>query len=347
MMNPSEIQSPVDIQKPSDNPASDEHQTPAEQKKKQRVSLVLGSGGAKGIAHVGIIHWLEEHGYDIVSISGCSVGAVVGGLYAAGKLAEFEEWVRSITKYDVVSLVDIAWQRSGLVKGDKIVQTLTRLVGKEQLIETLPIKFTAVAADILNEKEVWLQSGSLFDAIRASISLPLFFTPVKYNGSYLVDGGVLNPVPIAPTFGDVSDLTIAVNLGGSPVPEEELRPPPEPETAPPQQESAAPDPEEEGAANGFRDSISRFVQRVQHSLVSSEPTEKTTMNWGPSDVANLAFETMQGSIARHKLAVYPPDLLVTVPRNACAMFDLHRSAEMIELGYRIAEQQLGQHSHRY
>ena len=182
-------------------------------KNKKTVSLVLGSGGARGLAHIGVIHWLEENGFKIESISGCSMGALIGGIYAAGKLNDFESWVRAIKKVDIVTLLDLSWKKSGLVKGDKIINTLTEIVG-DVVIEDLPIKYTAVAADILNEKEIWMNSGRLFDAIRASISLPLFFTPFRYKDIDLIDGGVLNPVPIAPTFSDATDLTIAVNLGG-------------------------------------------------------------------------------------------------------------------------------------
>ena len=141
------------------------------------VSLVLGSGGARGLAHIGVIRWLEQHGYQIKSISGCSIGALVGGAYAAGKLEEFETWVRAINKVDILNLLDFSWRTSGLVKGDRIINTLTGLVGDID-IDDLAIKYTAVAADIVHEKEVWMNSGPLFDAIRASISLPLFFTPI-------------------------------------------------------------------------------------------------------------------------------------------------------------------------
>ena len=178
------------------------------------VSLVLGSGGARGLAHIGVIRWLEENEYKTQSISGCSIGALIGGVYAAGKLDEFEKWVKAITKIDIVTLLDLSWEKSGLVKGDKIINTLIDLVG-DQLIENLPVTYTAIASDVKSEKEIWIKSGKLFDAIRASISLPLFFTPFNYRGVDLIDGGVLNPVPIAPTFGDETDMTIAVNLGGS------------------------------------------------------------------------------------------------------------------------------------
>ena len=177
-----------------------------------KVSLVLGSGGARGLAHIGVIHWLEENGYDIRSISGCSMGALVGGVYACGKLDVFEDWMRAVSKLDIVRLLDISWGRQGLVEGERIMTALKDLVG-DRLIEELPIEYTAVASDIEREKEVWLKRGSLFDAIRASISLPLFFIPAELNGLKLLDGGILNPVPIAPTFEDHTDMTIAVDLG--------------------------------------------------------------------------------------------------------------------------------------
>jgi NTE family protein len=180
------------------------------------VSLVLGSGGARGLAHIGVIQWLEEHGYDIRSISGCSMGALIGGIYACGKLDVYEEWVRAISKLDIIKLLDVSWGSQGLVEGERIIAVLKDLIG-DRRIEDLPLEYTAVAADVKREKEVWLKRGSVFDAIRASISLPLFFTPFDINGTKLLDGGILNPVPIAPTFEDNTDLTIAVNLGGPPV----------------------------------------------------------------------------------------------------------------------------------
>ena len=181
--------------------------------KAKTVSLVLGSGGARGLAHIGIIRVLEEKGFEITSIAGCSVGALVGGIYAAGKMTEYEDWVRNLTKFDMVNMMDIAWVGGGLVKGKKIIDKMIKLVGDRQ-IEDLPISFTAVATELESGREVWLSEGPLFDAIRSSCSLPLFFTPTRYREKMLVDGGVVNPVPIAPVFHDNTDLTIAVNLGG-------------------------------------------------------------------------------------------------------------------------------------
>lgn len=288
-------------------------------KPKTRVSLVLGSGGARGLAHIGVIKALEDADYDIASISGCSIGALIGGIYAAGKLEEFEAWVRAITKMDMVNLLDISWARTGLVKGEKLMAMLVRLVGN-QSIEDLPIPFTAVAADIGNEKEVWLNSGKLSEAVRASISLPLFFTPVQYNDDYLIDGGVLNPVPIAPTFSDDTDLTIAVNLGG---PSEERCKPASENPAPEQGESSL------GAK------IARFINDLR-----SDDEDEGAEALGAYAVADQAFDAMQGTIARQKLAAYPPDILIELPRNACGTFDFDHAAEIIELGRSRAEKRL-------
>ena len=279
------------------------------------VSLVLGSGGARGLAHIGVIHWLEENDFKIKSIVGCSIGAVIGGIYAAGKLDEYEQWVRALTKVDIVALLDLSWDKSGLVRGDKLVDTLIGLVG-EKLIEDLPISFTAVASDLKGQKEVWMRSGSLFDAMRASFAIPLFFTPFRYKGVDLVDGGILNPVPVAPTAGDETDSTIAVNLNG-------------PAETPigPAAVSVAP----QSTSSPFREKINRFIGRLQPSIPGGG-----NRDWGPYEIAMQGFEAMQSTIARQKLAAYPPDIVIDIPRNVCKTMEFDRAAEMIALGYKKA-----------
>jgi NTE family protein len=345
-------------------------------KKKTTVSLVLGSGGARGLAHIGIIHWLEENNYEIKSISGCSMGALVGGIYATGKLALFEQWVTEISKLDIFFLLDITWKSGGFVQGDKIINTLIDLLG-DQDIETLPIKFTAVAADIENGKEVWMDKGSLFEAIRASISLPLFFTPVTRNGVKLIDGGVLNPVPIAPTFRDDTDITIAVNLDGAvdarlnkktlvaqdvsiltdePV---EIKP----EENPNFELDFGSDKEPLGiqiskikqSLQAFQKPIYQAVGTAVESTLENEKISSVThkindyiqrfksksalpknRDWSAYDVINLAFDTMQSAIARQKLAAYPPDYTIEIARNTCRTLEFERAQEMIDLGHQKA-----------
>jgi len=284
------------------------------------VSLVLGSGGARGLAHIGIIHWLEEHDYHIQSISGCSMGALIGGIYAAGKLDEFEKWVRAITKLEIITLLDISWSKSGLVKGDKIINTLIDLVGDIK-IEDLSIKYTAVAADVNQEKEIWINSGRLFDAIRASISLPMFFTPHYYNGAHLIDGGVLNPVPIAPTFSDSTDITLAVNLGGKLI----INP----------NEVDINDHQKITNNDGINQKINNYIQQLKNKIDLPQ-----NIDWGAYDIANQAFDAMQSTIARQKLAAYPPDRSIEIARNACGTLEFDRADEMIALGYRKAQESL-------
>jgi NTE family protein len=283
------------------------------------VSLVLGSGGARGLAHIGAIHYLEDNGYDIRSISGCSMGALVGGIYACGELDVFEEWVRAISKLDIVKLLDISWGKEGLVEGERIITVFKDLIG-DRLIEDLPIEYTAVAADIQREKEVWLKRGSLFAAIRASISLPLFFTPYEMNGMKLLDGGILNPVPIAPTFEDNTDLTIAINLGASPTGNRKPA------------LNLEPDDSDDNSANSVHTKINEFIEGIK----SRNPLN-TEGSWKMLSIADQTFDAMQGAIARQKLAAYPPDHTIMIARDACGTLEFDRADEMITLGYETAD----------
>ncbi len=272
------------------------------------VSLVLGSGGARGMAHIGIIRWLEEHDYKIESISGCSMGALIGGFYAAGKLENYTEWLRELDTLGMLKLLDFRGS-GGLVSGESLMVKMQELVGDHN-IEELPIKFTAVASDVKEEKEIWMNQGSLLSAIRASISLPLFFTPHPYNGRLLIDGGVLNPVPIAPTFHDNTDLTIAVNLGGKVDLDISL---PEPK-------------KEENISSKIKEYFSQMAL-----------PDAVALETGVYQVADNSFDAMQGTIARMKLAAYPPDIEIEIPRNLCGTLEFNRAEEIIEYGYNLCE----------
>jgi len=269
------------------------------------VSLVLGSGGARGLAHIGIIKWLEEHDYIIESISGCSMGALIGGFYAAGKLDAYTQWLTQLDTLGMLKLLDFKG-RGGLVSGEILVARLKELVG-DPLIQDLDIKFTAVASDVKSEKEIWINQGSLLDAIRASISLPLFFTPCPLNGSLLIDGGVLNPVPIAPTFHDTTDLTIAVNLGGKIDNNIHL----------------VSDVEKTSA-----------MDKIQAYLRNITLPDAFSLENGMYKVADQSFDAMQGTIARMKLSAYPPDIEIEIPRNLCGTLEFNRAKEIIDYGYK-------------
>ena len=280
------------------------------------ISLVLGSGGARGLAHIGVIRYLEEHNYKIEAISGCSIGSLIGGIYAIGKLDVFERWVTELNKIDILTLLDISWSSAGLVKGDKIIATLIDLIGDAN-IEDLDIRFTAVAADVQNEKEVWINSGELFSAIRASISLPLFFTPYTINGIQLIDGGTLNPVPIAPVFHDNSDYTIAVNLG-----------------AKVKTQSSSVE-----LTNIKKQKVGKTISKFINYIQERSPNPSSS-NFGAYEIANQAFDAMQNTIAQQKLASYPPDITVDIARNACGTLEFDKASQMIQLGYEQAKKAL-------
>ncbi len=291
--------------------------------KPKTVSLVLGSGGARGLAHIGVIDCLEQNGYRIRSVAGASMGALVGGIWAAGRLSDYTDWVQALTRFDVFRMLDFSFSWSGLIKGERIIGLLRELVGDRE-IETLPVSYTAVATDLDTGKEIWLNQGNLFDAIRASIAIPTFFTPHHHLDRRLVDGGLVNPVPIAPTLNDLTDLTVAVNLIGKASPEMETPPPPEP------------DPQDRLSA--YRSRIRRFIEGLTGAdSAAAEPPDEEL---GLFDILNRSFDTMQSTVAKLKLAAYTPDVVVDIPRNACGMLEFFRAAEMIALGRRLAEQAL-------
>jgi len=274
------------------------------------VSLVLGIGGARGLAHIGVIQWLTENGYDIRSIAGSSMGALVGGIYAAGKLEVYAGWVSELERMQVLRLLDPAFGRSGLFKGERLMGVLRKLIGDFD-IENLPISFTAVATDLESGEEVWLREGKLFDAIRASIATPLVFTPFRYGGRMLLDGGLVNPVPIAPTLNDTTELTVAVNLNG-PV---ESRPP---------SFKRAPIPE----GSTYRRRIHAFIESLRYSKAKTPAVPAR----GILDIALASMEAMQSTVTRLRLAAYSPDVMVEIPRNACGLLEFWRAEELIALG---------------
>lgn len=178
---------------------------------KRKVALALGGGGARGIAHIGAIEELERAGFEIRAVAGTSMGALVGGIYAAGHLEPFREWMYSLDRYKVFGLVDFTLSSDGLVKGDRVIGAIRELI-PDVKIERMPTPFAAVAADLLTGREVVLDRGSLYDAIRASISIPSVFRPVRRGGMVLVDGGTVNPLPLDRVRREEGDLLVAVDV---------------------------------------------------------------------------------------------------------------------------------------
>jgi len=181
---------------------------------KHKISLVLGSGGARGLAHIGVIKWLTAKGYEIDEIVGCSIGSLVGAAFAEGRINELSHWMSNLTKREVFRLMDFTDPRFGILKGERVFHTLQD-VFEDMAIEDLKIKYTAVATDLVEGKEVIFREGSIYAAIRASIAIPAVFRGVEQKGRFLVDGGVLNPIPIN-YVQETNTITVVVNLDGAP-----------------------------------------------------------------------------------------------------------------------------------
>ncbi|MBY4678708.1 patatin-like phospholipase family protein [Marinobacterium arenosum] len=278
------------------------------------VSLVLGSGGARGYAHIGVIEELIRRGYQIISVAGCSMGALVGGIYAAGALNDYRDWVCGLRWIDVVRLLDVTFSK-GAIRGDKVFAKLEQLVG-DPLIESLPIKYTAVATDITYQKEVWFQHGSLLRAMRASVAIPGFFTPVVHGEHVLVDGGVLNPLPIIPTVAAQADLIIGVDLNASqhPVTGTELP------------SNIYLD------RSGFTDDWPAPGSEAEKQMMGSGRRPMGSRLEGRLDILLSSVEVMQSSLTQYKVAGYPPDLIIPVDKAICSFFEFHRAVEVIEAG---------------
>lgn len=280
------------------------------------VALALGAGGAKGLAHIGVIEELEARGLRIQAIAGSSMGALIGGVHAMGKLAVYRDWVCSLDKLDVLKLVD--WSFSGgLIKGERIIGTLRELIGEAQ-IEELPISYTAVATDLDREREVWLSRGSLLDAIRASFAIPTVFRPHHVDGRRLVDGALLNPVPVTPLIRECVDYVVAVSLDGAAVAE------------------AAPGVVEPDGSPGYRQRIGAFLGRLMSHGDHAEPTRDP----GAFEVLSRAMDMMQANLSHLRLAAYEPDLLIQLPRNMAGVYEFYRARELIELGREQARKAL-------
>ena len=324
---------------------ADSDAQPADDPSRLRVALALGSGGARGYAHIGVIHELRDRGYQIVGIAGSSMGALVGGLQAAGRLDEFADWARSLTQRAILRLLDPSISAAGVLRAEKILDAVRDILGAST-IEQLSIPYTAVATDLLAGKSVWLQRGPVDEAIRASIAIPGVIAPHVVDGRLLADGGILDPLPMAPIAAVNADLTIAVSLSGSETvgdAEPEPRPTTEWLNRMLTSTSALFD---TAAARSLLDSptaravLNRFGVGDPESDIKAEayeePEEPDVPKLGGFEVMNRTIGIAQAALARHTLAAYPPDLLIEVPRSACRGLEFHRAAEVIDTGRTLA-----------
>ena len=280
----------------------------------KNIALVLSSGGARGIAHIGVIEELESQGYNITSIAGTSMGSVVGGVYALGKLQEYKEWLLHITRIDILKFLDLTLGHGGLVKGEKIVQVMGSFIGDAK-IEDLAISFAAVAVDIRRHKEVVFTSGSLMKAIRASISIPTIFLPVTYDHSYLVDGGVLNPLPLDVVQRQDGDLLVAVNVN-SPVAEVHL-------------EAEVSLTHAEGYQTA-REQLNRKWSELIHRG-RKRPSSKAK-DIGMFDLISESINLMQHKLSLYSIEKNHPDIIINIPYKIATIYDFYKAETLIEVG---------------
>jgi len=272
---------------------------------KKKIALVLSGGGARGLAHIGAIETLESHGYEITSIAGCSMGALIGGMYAAGKLPEVKDWVLALDRRKVLSLVDFSLSLTHLVKGDRVMEALKEIV-PDVNIEDLPIPYTAVATDWNSGKEVVFDHGSLYDAIRASISIPLFLNPVRREEMLLVDGGLVNSLPLNRVVRHSGDLLFGINVSTHDYQGELL--------------------------------MQQFVERKL--LSKSMPAavmnrimkhfEGININYVTLLMRTIAIMLEQNT--RQQILISRPDLVVQVPMKRYGVFDFDKAAAILQIG---------------
>ena len=276
----------------------------------KKVALVLSSGGARGLAHIGVIESLEANGYEITSIAGSSMGAVVGAFYACGKLQEYKKWAMNLDRYDVFKLIDFTFSVQGFVKGEKVFKTLETLI-PDCKIEDLRIPFAAVVTDIHAKKEVIFTSGSMYQAVKASVAIPTVIKPVIIDGVEYIDGGVTNPIPIDHVKRHKGDILVVSNVNAIvPYVEEETL------VEIKQEES-------------YNEKIQSFVAKWGKLLPGSSEVSKKL---GFFDILNESIDLMQDRLTSLLLAKHSPDLSINISREICSTFEFYKAKKAIRIG---------------
>lgn len=288
-----------------------------------RIGIALGSGSARGWAHIGIIRGLREMGIEPDIVSGCSAGSLVGGAYAAGYLDDLERWAKRLSRKDVFSFFDISLMSGGVIAGERLVNFFAERIG-DLRIENLPLTFGAVATELATGSEIWFKSGSLINAVRASISLPGIFTPFQMDDKWLVDGGIVNPVPVSLCRAMGAEVVIAVNLNTGLVGRHFII------------QQAKPVSAEKGAFEG--ESLNDIANRIKKSFKNSVDTVLSQIWRGDSrqpglfDVMAGTINIMQDRITRSRMAGDPPDIMLTPRLEKMGLLEFYRAADAIQEG---------------
>ena len=279
---------------------------------KTKVALALGSGGARGLTQIGVIEELEKNNMEVVSISGTSIGSLIGGLYANKHLQDFKNWISNLDESGVFDLVDFTLNKQGFVKGERVFNEMRKFI-PDVNIEDLPIPYAAVAADLNSHKEEIITQGNLFAAIRASVAVPSVLTPVKKNDKLFVDGGVVNPLPITALPKSDADITIAVNLCGAKT-----------------SKSLLVTKDQDNKAKSWVNKIQdQFSNSFKEYFITGGKS-KSEMNY--FEVVNSSFDLMQDKLTEITLEKTQPDILINVPRNIAGTFEFDKAEALIEFG---------------
>lgn len=297
------------------------------------VSLALGSGGARGLAHIGVIQVLREEGFEIGNIAGSSMGACVGGIYCAEKLDVFTDWVFTLNRRETLRLMDFTMSTQGVIKGRKVLDHLKGILG-EIKIEDFDIPYTAVATDVKTKQEIWMRTGDLYSVIRASSSIPTLMMPSKLGDRMLIDGGVLNPLPIEPLVPKTTDLLVAVNINAHPeghvrFTEVEVKEGDHKEQS-----------EEETSAYTTR-MVNTVKSWLNMSKTEDEETDKnqeSTLNY--FGMLNKTYDFMQDRLCEQSIEIHRPDIVVNIPRHVGTTLEFYRAEEMVEEGRTAAKKAL-------
>lgn len=278
-----------------------------------KVSLVLSSGGARGLAHIGVIEGLEAAGYTITSVAGSSIGAVIGAFYACGELESYKQWAMEIDQWTVFKLMDFTLSAQGFIRGEKVFKALESLI-PDRKIQDLDIPFAAVATDIQKGKEVVFKKGSMYRALKASASIPTVVKPLRHKGRELIDGGVMTPIPVEFIKRKKGDLLVVsnVNAGGRY----------------PKRVSGA-DLEDQNQNTYFRQ-LNGFRNALEKLLPANNAA--VTKKMGYLDLLTRTVDLMQDKMTNLLMEKHKPDLVINIPRNACGVFDFNKAKEMIDIG---------------
>ncbi len=286
-------------------------------KNKQDIALVLSGGGARGMAHIGVIEMLLDAGYNITSIAGTSIGSLVGGVYISGQLDEFRDWVTNMGRLDIFRLMDVVLSKNGFVKGEKIFKEMKKFISDEK-IENLRVPYAAVAVDVRNHKEVVFRKGKLTDAIRASISIPTIFKPFRFEDNELVDGGVLNPLPLDCVKRKEGDLLVAVDLNAD-VPYDRPK-----------------ENEEQEENNQTYLKALEFINE-KWSKYFRNGKQKTS---GFFEIVTLSVYAMQMKLTQISIEKHKPDVVINISKKSCDIFEFQRAEELIRYGWHQAEKEM-------